>query len=91
MKAAELTVEISTVKEQIRNVRRDLDDIKAELRVAETLIEQLRNDNTALKTELAGHVKQTEKWDNRVWALIGLFVGSVLSLAGSLIVNAVRK
>ena len=91
MTASELTVENATLKEQIKNFRHDLDTLIHEFRDVERGIDRLQNEYTALRTVLESHIKLSEKWDNRIWTMIGLFIGSVLALAGTLIVNALKR
>jgi hypothetical protein len=74
-----------------QNVRRDLDDVIVVLRATQRDVDALRSENVALRTELALHVRHSEKWDNRVWTIVGLFLGSLLALASALIVNSLKK
>jgi len=88
---AEMSGYCDLLNERVESARIAIADLNGSLREAQKEIEVLRNENTALRTELALHVKQSEKWDNRIWTLLGLFIGSLLALAGSLIVNAMKK
>ena len=88
---AEMSGYCDLLNERIESARVAIADLNGLLRESQKEIETLRNDNTALRTELALHVKQSEKWDNRMWTILGLFIGSLLALAGSLIVNAIKR
>lgn len=88
---AEMSGYCDLLNERIESARVAIADLNGLIRDAQKEIESLRNENTAIRTELALHVKQSERWDNRIWTILGLFIGSLLALAGSLIVNSIRR
>ena len=88
---AEMSGYFDLLNERVESARIAIADLNGSLREAQKEIDSLRNENTALRTEFALHIKQSEKWDNRIWTILGLFIGSLLALAGSLIVALVKK
>jgi hypothetical protein len=91
MTAAELTTEFSTLAERVANIQGDVTTALDDGRRRDERVQALAVELAGLRVRLDEHVKRTETWDNRRWAVIGLFVASLLSLVANLIVIAVRK
>src|SRR5438128_213439 len=52
---------------------------------------QVRADCDLMKHRLDEQQKQLDKWDSRVWGLVIVLIGAILSLASGLIVALSRK
>lgn len=100
---SDLWAEIGAVRDQLAKadgavVREQAAHLKAlfeELRVAYDRLAKLQTDHreefVALRTQFHEHVKRYELWDNRRWAVTGLFIASALTLVANLLVIALRK
>jgi hypothetical protein len=91
MKAADLTVELAVLRESLANVRQELSEIKGKLLASEAAVHGLQQEMAVLRQRLDDHLKRVDLWDNRRWGVIGLFIGSVVSLVANLVIALVRK
>ena len=97
-KHRELTNALSTLTERIDQsredsalLRRQLDEERALGRERDREIAALRQENALLRQRLDDHLKRVETWSGRLWVLVTVLVGAVLSLASGLIVALAKK
>jgi chromosome segregation ATPase len=78
-------------REQLAQVRRELDDERARGRDRDQALAELRQENALLRQRLDDHLKRVDTWSARAWSLIVLLIGTVFSLASGLIVTLAKK
>jgi hypothetical protein len=60
-------------------------------RVTKTEIVEVRERLAKLESSFADASKRLEAWDSRLWGLVAVLIGALLSLASGLIVALMRK
>lgn len=73
------------------HLRRELDQERALGRERDRLLTEVRQENALLRQRLDDHLKRVETWSGRLWALVSVLIGAVLSLASGLIVTLAKK
>ena len=89
--AQALTTAVKVHDEQIANMRRETADLGQKLDSLKDAVAGLRQQFALMEQKLDEHIKRTELWDSRRWALILLLSGAILSLASGLIVSLSRR
>jgi chromosome segregation ATPase len=87
----EVTNTLSTLTERIDNVRNQIRDLHSFRDRSADDLNGLRRELDMLKQRLDDHLKRMEVWSGRLWALVVVLIGAVLSLASGLIVTLARK
>ena len=87
MNAAQLTAELSALIERIANIRRELEELKNTLLRTDASIVGLREEVQQLKARQEEQAKRYDVADNRRFAVLGLFIGAVLSLGVQAVVT----
>jgi chromosome segregation ATPase len=77
--------------EQLAHVRRELDAERELGRERDRAIAELRQENALLRQQLHDHLKRVEVWSGRLWTLVTVLVGAVLTLAAGLITTLAKK
>lgn len=86
-----LTARVDQSRDETALLRKQLDEERAAGRERDETIAELRQENALLKQRLDDHLKRVETWAARLWTLVAVLVGAVLSLASGLIVTLARK
>ena len=87
----ELVAELKILAERDENRRRDVERLTRKSEDLPAELALLRQENAVLRQRLDDHLKRVETWSARLWALVSVLIGAVLSLASGLIVTLVRK
>lgn len=80
----ELDKTVTGLQERLAHTVRTVDDLKSENRELKAELERVKGRSESQKNQI-------DKWDTRLWSLIVLLIGAVLSLASGLIVTLARK
>lgn len=86
-----LTARIDQSREESALLRKQLEEERVAGRERDQRIAELRQENALLKQRLDDHLKRVETWSARLWTLITVLVGAVLSLASGLVVALSKK
>lgn len=78
-------------REGLAQARKELDEARAKQENQERVNAESRQENALLRQRLDEHVKRVETRDVRVWGLIILLIGAVLSLASGFLLHTFRK
>lgn len=54
-------------------------------------VQTLRVDNAVLRQQVQDHLMRAESWSGRLWALVTVLIGAVLTLVSGLIVTLAKK
>jgi chromosome segregation ATPase len=87
----ELEKNLIVLQTEVSYFKKALEDETNAKRDAETKVMGIQNEASLLKQRLDDHLKRMEVWSGRLWGLIVLLIGAVLSLSSGLIVTLVRK
>ena len=88
---ADLSALSDVLNERLESTQRGLEDERTLGRERDRAITELRQENAVLRQRLDDHLKRVETWSARLWALVPVLIGAVLSLASGLIVTLARK
>jgi hypothetical protein len=88
---ADLSAVSDVINERLESTRRGLEDERTLGRERDRMMMELRQENAVLRQRLDDHLKRVETWSARLWALVSVLIGAVLSLESGLIVTLVRK
>ncbi len=83
--------EAARSNEQAVHTRRELDRADARIESFQAELAAASQENAVLRQRFDDHLKRVETWSARLWALVSILIGAVLSLASGLIVTLVRK
>jgi len=86
-----LTARADQSRDESALLRRQLDEERAAGRERDRAVAELRQENALLRQRLDDHLKRVETWSARLWTLVTVLVGAVLSLASGLIVILAKK
>ena len=78
-------------REQLAQVRKELEEERATARQRDRELADARQEIALLRQKLDDHLKRVEVWSGRLWALITVLIGAVLTLASGLIVTLAKK
>lgn len=87
----ELVTELRILTERDENRRQDVERLVARLDRKDQEVADLRQENALLRQQLDDHLKRAEVWAGRLWTLVTVLVGALLTLASGLIVALNRK
>ncbi|MBX9580771.1 MAG: hypothetical protein K2X87_10730 [Gemmataceae bacterium] len=94
----EFAVEFRGAIERIEILTRTADEAKRERdeeralgRERDRVNAELRQEVALHRQQLQDHLKRVEVWSGRLWALVAVLVGAVMSLAGGLIIALAKK
>ncbi len=73
----------------VTHLRREFDVEQSLGREREQAIADLRQENAVLRRQLDDYLKRVETWSGRLWGLVPVLLGAILSLASGLIVTLV--
>lgn len=79
------------LQERLTHAARTVQDLKAENREFRSELDRLKGRMERLEERFESHKSQIDKWDTRLWSLIAVPMGGLLSLASGLIVTLARK
>lgn len=78
-------------REEAAHTRRQLDEAREAGRLHVREIAELRQENAVLRQQFRDHLNRVETWSGRLWTLITVLVGAILSLASGLIIALSKK
>jgi chromosome segregation ATPase len=87
----DLRQENALLRQHLEAVLRDVKELQGERKADSTEIKELRQENALLRQRLDDHFKRVDTWSGRLWALIVVLIGAVMSLASGLIISLNRK
>ncbi|OWK47399.1 emp24/gp25L/p24 family protein [Fimbriiglobus ruber] len=87
----EIAVELAIYSESLKAGRLELATLRSSVEKLEDRVSAVTTELAVLRQRLDEQQKHTEKWDTRLWGLVAILVGALLSLAAGLIVALVRK
>lgn len=82
---------LEAVNERVNHLRTDANDGWDAIRTLERTVAEVRQEVAVLRQRVDDHLKRVETWSGRLWMLITVLVGAVLSLASGLIVALTKK
>jgi uncharacterized coiled-coil protein SlyX len=79
---------VEILKDTFATFQKEVDKLGGKV---ETLIEKVHDVTKDVEQQVADQTKRIEEWDRRLWGLVAVLVGALLSLAAGLIVALARK
>jgi FtsZ-binding cell division protein ZapB len=87
----ELNGAIKVISERVDNLRREVGDLGNDTKDLTSAVAEIKKDIAVLQQQSAEQTKRTDEWDRRLWGLLAIMVGAILSLASGLIVALAKK
>jgi hypothetical protein len=83
--------DLSAMAEREKTVQRDMDRLLVQSEKHRQDIDDLRQDDLLLRQRLDDHLKRFDKWEHRLWGIVMLLAGALLTSAAGLIVAWAKK
>jgi ribosomal protein L16 Arg81 hydroxylase len=81
----------SRVKALEEGAEKRADELGKTLKELDDNNQQLSKEAAVLRQQMAEQTKRLDEWDRRLWGLVVVLIGAILSLASGLIVTLAKK
>lgn len=87
----ELKKDLELLAVRVNGLEKESEKSGSKLEVFHVKLSELTKELAIVKQQVAEQTKRLEEWDRRLWGLVAVLVGALLSLAAGLIVALARK
>jgi len=91
MRIRQLEREVDSIRTEATYLLKLIDEARIANKETERELSELRQQHALLLRQIDEQQKRLEKWDTRLWGVVAISIGAVLSLAAGLIVALVKR